>query len=90
MLDELGWAKADLEHAKTLYEQVMASGQPRNETWQSQGYRWHFGAWQDMRRTPTLGSPAAVTPGLWNASLAATSPTASWSFSWSGDGWFAV
>jgi hypothetical protein len=86
---ELDWAAVDLEHATTLYEQCMATDEAVDEAWSSLGYRWHIRSWQDRLPAPVSGDPQRVMLGLWNVSLTATGPGGSWSFGWTGDGWFA-
>lgn len=89
MLDELDWAAADLEHAKTLMQRSANTGKPIDEAWESKGNRWHISTWQG-NPTPTVGDPESVTQGLWNVSLTANGPDSYWSFAWTGDSWVAT
>lgn len=86
MLDDLDWAAADLQHATDLMRQSEERGVSINEVWSSGEFTWHMRTWQDkvpVGRGETMG-------GLWNVSLTAESSTSRWSFSWTGDGWFAT
>ena len=84
------WATGDLEHAKTLYQECAASGVEVNETWESNEFTWRMRTWQDEVSTPTMGGVRSSVKGLWNVSLAASGPSAHYTFSWTGDGWFAA
>jgi hypothetical protein len=64
MLDDMEWATADLEHAKTLYEQCQASGVPVSETWESNGFVWRMRTWQEEISTRAMGGGEGSVKGL--------------------------
>jgi hypothetical protein len=86
-LDDLDWAKADLEHAKTLYENAVQNSEHMtvSETWQSQAHTWHPRAAQAL-----IPAGDDIVTGLWSATLTASGSGSFWRFAWAGDGWFAA
>jgi hypothetical protein len=85
VLDDLDWAAADFECATMLMKQAMAADEPIDQAWRSGAFRWQIRRWP--YRIPDGTSRGPIVPGRWDASLAAGSRNASWSFSWTGDGW---
>lgn len=90
MLDDLDWAAADLDRAKTLYEECMGSGVEVDESWASDDFFWRMRTWRDVVSTAKFGDPDAVVVGNWNVSLRASGPNSEWPFIWTGDGFAAI
>ncbi len=83
VLDDLDWAAADLERARSLMERT--GDESIDQTWRSGSFRWHLR--RRPYRIPDGTSHGPIVPGRWEVSLTAGSRNGVWSFSWTGGGW---